>query len=163
MRKNPDFKPIRETTIPVADTSDQITTLKSLDPLWNEQKFKELVNTAFFKIQNAWCAGDMSSARAFISDGIMKRYTLQLEPYKAKNQHNVLGQLSLDTVDILDVRIDDQFTYLTTLVTATCTDTVVDADDGSVVEKNYDGKLTTWSEKWVWMRSNSAKTETADK
>ena len=72
------------------DVSEKIQFVHSKDTNWNEQKFKELVNIGFFKIQNAWCAGDMSSARAFISDGIMRRFTLQLEPYLAKNQHNIL-------------------------------------------------------------------------
>lgn len=60
-----------------SELSMEVLTAK--DPNFTEQKFKELVNIAFYKIQNAWSAGDMSSARAFISDGIMKRFSLQLE------------------------------------------------------------------------------------
>lgn len=147
---------------PSSGLTEGIAKLKELDPLWNEQKFKELVNTGFFKIQNAWCAGDMAGARAFVSDGIMRRFTTQLEPYVAKKQRNVLGQLSLDSVELLDVTSDEKYSYVSTLVTATCTDTVVDAD-GKVVESNYGGELTTWSEIWIWMRSNAAVTQENEK
>jgi predicted lipid-binding transport protein (Tim44 family) len=129
------------------------------DPLWNKQKFIELVNVGFFKIQNAWCSGEMSGAQEYISDGILRRFNMQLEPYRAKNQKNVLGQLSLDNVQILEIHKDELYTYIATLITATCTDTIVDFDTNEVVEKNYGGELTTWREKWIWMRSNAAKTE----
>lgn len=147
---------------PSSSLADGIAKLKELDPLWNEQKFKELVNTGFFKIQNAWCVGDMTGARAFVSDGIMRRFTIQLEPYVAKKQRNVLGQLSLDSVELLDVTSDEKYSYVSTLVTATCTDTVVDAE-GKIVESNYGGELTTWSEIWIWMRSNAAVTQEDEK
>jgi predicted lipid-binding transport protein (Tim44 family) len=144
---------------PANDVADKIAYIHSKDPNWNEQKFKELVNIWFFKIQNAWCAWDMSSARAFISDGIMRRFTLQLEPYKAKNQHNVLERLSLDRVDILDIHTDEKYIYMKTLINASCVDTVVDADDGSVSEVHNHGELEHWKEIWIWMRSNSVLTK----
>ena len=119
-------EPTDESTIrPTEDIAEKIAFVHSKDPHWNEQKFKELVNIGFFKIQNAWCAGDMSSARAFISDGIMRRFTLQLEPYKAKNQHNVLERLSLDRVDILDITTDENYISLKTLINASCVDTLL--------------------------------------
>jgi hypothetical protein len=101
----------------------------------------------------------MSPARAFISDGIMRRFTLQLEPYKAKNQHNVLERLSLDRVDILDITTDEKYIYMKTLVNASCVDTVVDADDGSVSEVHNGGELEHWKEIWIWMRSNTVLTK----
>ena len=65
-------------------------------------------------------------------------------------------------MDIAGLYIDEKYTYITTRITATCTDVFVDAD-GKTVESNYNGKLTTWSEKWVWMRSNEVKTEENEK
>lgn len=75
---------------PSPNIDEQKTKLQEMDPLWNEQRFKELVHIGFFKIQQAWSDGDMSSARAYISDTILQRFTLQLAPYLAKNQKNVL-------------------------------------------------------------------------
>ncbi len=138
---------------------NKIQYVNSKDPNWTQQRFKELIGVGFFKIQNAWCAWDMSPARAFISDGIMRRYTLQLEPYKAKNQHNVLERLSLDRVDILDITTDEKYIYMKTLVNASCVDTVVDADDGSVSEVHNGGELEHWKEVWIWMRSNTVITK----
>ena len=157
----PEGGPVSDSYV-LRDQSVDFSVLTSKDPLWNEQKFKELVEVGFFKIQNAWSAADMSGARAYVSDGVMRRFGLQLEPYRAQARRNVLGQLSLDAADVVDVRADETYSYITTRVTATCTDTVVDAE-GKVVESNYGGELTTWSEEWVWMRSNDAKTEAAEK
>ena len=56
-----------------------ISLLTDKDPNFTEQKFKELVNIGFYKIQNAWSACDMSGARAYISDGVMRRFSTQLE------------------------------------------------------------------------------------
>ena len=74
----------------------------------------------------------------------------------------MLGQLSLDRVDIEDIRTDEKYTYITTRITATCSDTTID-EKGKVVESNYGGALSTWSEIWIWMRSNTVKTEEHEK
>ncbi len=144
------------------DIDKKMEYVHSKDPNWTQQRFRELLNVGFFKIQNAWCAGDMSGARAFISDGIMRRFTLQLEPYKAKNQHNVLERLSLDRVDILDITTDEKYIYMKTLINASCVDTVVDADDGSVSEIHNGGELEHWKEIWIWMRSNTVLTKDSE-
>ncbi len=119
------------------DVDSQKNKLHELDPLWDEQKFRELVNIGFFKIQQAWSDSDMSSARAYISDTIMQRFLLQLKPYQLKNQKNVLGQLSLDSIDIINIQIDESHTHITTLIQATCTDTIIDIGTGVVVASNY--------------------------
>ena len=47
-------------------------------------------------------------------------------------------------------------------MSATCTDVVVDADNGEVLEEHNDGELEHWKEKWIWMRSNMVLTKESE-
>jgi predicted lipid-binding transport protein (Tim44 family) len=69
---------------PASNLSEKLSSLKSKDPGFNEQQFLDRTSTGFFKIQNAWCERNMNLARAYISDNVLRRFSLQLEEHKKK-------------------------------------------------------------------------------
>ena len=75
---------------PAANLNEKITEIKSRDPQFNEQMFEDRVSTAFFKIQEAWCSAEMNLARAFVTDGVLRRFNMQLEEYRKNNTRNKL-------------------------------------------------------------------------
>ncbi len=139
-----------------ADLADKLAQFKEKDPGFNEQSFQDTVSTAFFNIENAWCARDMSSARQFLSDSVLSRFQLQLEEYKRNNTFNRLDELSLDKVTILDITSDGNYDTIDIWLTATAYDYIADAK-GAMVSKSRD--LSTWDEKWSFMRSVKVQTK----
>lgn len=143
------------TTVKTSQSVTKITQIKIRDPGFNEQVFHDKISTAFFEIENNWCARDMGSARLFLSDAIYSRFHLQLEEYLRNHTFNRLDELSLDRVAILDIRWDANHDTIDVWITATARDYIVD-EQGKVVSGTTD--LRTWDEKWSLMRSVKATT-----
>ena len=50
-------------------------------------------------LRDAWCAGDMRPARAFVSDGVFSRFQVQLALMRQENRRNVMGDASVLSAD----------------------------------------------------------------
>ncbi len=66
--------------------------LKARDPNLTEQSILDRVRVMSDMLREAWCAGDMRPARAFVSDGIYSRYRVQLELMKQEGTRNVMSE-----------------------------------------------------------------------
>ena len=99
----------------------------------------------------------MNPARAYISDNVIRRFTLQLEEQKQNNTANKLEDLSLDSTKIMDIRTDENFDTIDILVTATAKDYMVKASSGESASGNKN-EYVTWDEKWTFIRSTHTKT-----
>lgn len=148
------------------DIDSKISELKAKDPDFNEQMFEDKVSTAFFKIQNARSKADMNLARAFITDSVLNRFNMQLEEFRESKTRNKIEWLTLDNVEILDVKQDSTFDRIDILITATAKDYIVD-ENGEYVEWNKD-EFTTWDEKWgfvrtAWVLTNADKSVFSEK
>lgn len=156
--------PARSSTAPAprvdiaGDLDEKLAALIARDPVFNRQMFEDKVSTSFFKIQKAWCARDMDSARAYISESVVKRYNMQLESYRTSNTFNRLEDLSLDKVEIANIHSDDRFDTIDVAITATARDYKVN-DKGEHVSGSKE--LETWDEMWSMIRSVSVVTEEA--
>lgn len=149
-----------ETAAPVVsrnpELSSLIAALQERDPAFSTQSFEDFVSTAFFKIQRAWCKRDMSLARAFITDSILRRYTLQLEEYVDAKKFNKLEGLNTKNVEVIDLRDEGDKDIIDVLITASAADYDVDE------EGNYlsgDRSIITWDETWSFIRSKSVQTQ----
>ena len=58
--------------------------LIAVDPNFDEAKFSARVVAAFQRIQDGWCAQDLEPMRAFVSDGILERFALQIAEQKSE-------------------------------------------------------------------------------
>jgi hypothetical protein len=69
------------------------------------------------KLRDAWCAGDMGPARAFVSDGVFSRFQVQLGLMQDENRRNVMadarvlsvslaGAEDANPLDVVHVRVD---------------------------------------------------------
>lgn len=142
---------------PAEDIWQKIATLKEKDPGFNEQQFLDRTSTAFFKIQNAWWKRDMNLARAYISDNVLRRFSLQLEEHIQNGVTNKLESLSLDNTKITDIQSDENFDTIDVWLTATAKDYMVKADSWEYVSGNKN-EFVTWDEQWSFIRSSKAKT-----
>lgn len=149
-----------DTVAPIVSRNSELPSLiaglQERDPAFSTQAFEDFVSTAFFKIQRAWCKRDMSLARAYITDSILRRYTLQLEEYVEDKKYNKLEGLNTKNVEIIDLRDEGENDVMDVLITASAADYDVDE------EGNYlsgDRSVITWDETWSFIRSKTVQTQ----
>ena len=61
------------------------------DPQLTEQSIHQRVYVMSDILRNAWCNGDMTPARAFVSDGVFSRFNVQLGLMKGEGLRNVMS------------------------------------------------------------------------
>lgn len=129
--------------------------LQSRDPAFDAAAFLRRAGAAFHKIQDAWSAGDMASARAFISDGVHERFGRQLGALKARGLRNMVEGVEIRGIELLACRSDKHFDELSVRVAAAASDRMVDAAGATV--SGSPGRQA-FEEVWTFLRRPGAKT-----
>jgi hypothetical protein len=70
--------------------SVSLDALRARDPALTEESIVLRVRQMADVIREAWCAGDMRPARAFVSDGVYSRYQVQLRLMAQERRRNVM-------------------------------------------------------------------------
>ncbi len=133
----------------------ELSRLKARDPAFEERAFLGRAGAAFHKIQEAWSAGDMSSARAFISDGVHERFGRQLGALKARGLRNLVEGAEIRDIELLACRSDKHFDELWVRVEAAASDRMADAA-GATVSGSPGRQM--FEEVWTFLRRPGAKT-----
>ncbi len=89
-----------------------VTPLVAAIPAFDQQVFYKKVDTAFYKIQEAWQQKNLKPVRQFISDGVYQRFEAQFLMMNALEQSNVLTDVSLHERLIVSVENDGNFYIL---------------------------------------------------
>ncbi|MDD5304056.1 MAG: TIM44-like domain-containing protein [Elusimicrobia bacterium] len=138
-----------------ARRASELARLRARDPAFDEREFLRRAGAAFLKIQEAWSAGDMSSARAFISDGVRERFERQLAGLKARGLRNLMEAVEVRDKELLACRSDKHFDELWVRVAAAASDRMVDASGATV--SGSPGRQE-FEEVWSFLRRPGAKT-----
>jgi hypothetical protein len=127
------------------------------DPQFNEEDFYRRIKTAFMKLQAAWCLKDLSSVRAFISDGIHERLDIQFQEMKALDVTDVMNDIQVRSIQLAEVTSDDVFDVATVRVAASAVDYRITTSTG----QRHDGPTTAepFVEFWSFMRRHGVKTD----
>jgi uncharacterized tellurite resistance protein B-like protein len=130
--------------------------LRQRDPGFSPDSFLARAQAAFMKIQQAWCGLDMAPARAFISDGVMERFSIQLAMQRSQGKHDRMDRIRILEARLLEVESDPQFDTLHVSIKASAVDVEVSLADGSVV--GGDRQPEEFTEVWSFLRRPGAKT-----
>ncbi len=134
--------------------AQEVSRLVSRDPAFDEKVFLRRAGAAFHKIQEAWSAGDMAGARAFISDGVSERFERQLAGLKARGLRNLMENVQVQDIEILACVSDKHFDELCVRVAAAATDRMVDENGLTVSGSN--GRQP-FEEVWTFLRRPGVK------
>ena len=74
------------------------------------------------KIQHAWCQQDMQPTRAFVSDGIFERFTLQIQEQKALGYRDHMEQIRINSLHLANAEVDAEFDVVTVRIAASAVD-----------------------------------------
>ncbi len=135
--------------------AEELSRLRTRDPAFDEREFLRRAGAAFLKIQDAWSAGNMSSARAFISDGVRERFDRQLAGLKARGLRNLMEGAEIRDIELLACRSDKHFDELWVRVAAAASDRMVDESGATV--SGSPGRQE-FEEVWSFLRRPGAKT-----
>jgi len=135
--------------------AEELARLRARDPAFVEREFLRRAGAAFHKIQEAWSAGDMAPARAFISDGVSERFERQLSSLKARGLHNLMEGVEVRDIELLSCVSDRHFDELCVRVEAAASDRMVDGSGATV--SGGEGRQP-FEEVWTFLRRPGAKT-----
>jgi hypothetical protein len=135
--------------------TEELARLRARDPAFDDREFLRRAGAAFLKIQEAWSAGDMSAARAFISDGVRERFERQLAGLKARGLRNLMEGVEVRDIELLACRSDKHFDELWVRIAAAASDRMVDAEGATVT--GSPGRQE-FEEVWSFLRRPGAKT-----
>ena len=130
--------------------------LQQSDPTFDLQKFYGRVNTAFLKIQDAWCAQNLQTIRPFISDGTHERFGLQFTEQKLDSVRDRMNNIAVRQVQMVQLIHDNVFDSATVRITASAVDQTLSTLDGRVISGS--GEAEEFTEYWTFLRRRGAKT-----
>jgi endogenous inhibitor of DNA gyrase (YacG/DUF329 family) len=134
--------------------------LQQSDPAFDLQKFYSRVNTAFLKIQDAWCAQNLQAIRPFISDGVHERFGLQFAEQKLDAVRDRMKDITVSEVQMVQLIHDNVFDSATVRITASAVDQTLSTVDGRVISGS--GEVEQFTEYWTFLRRRGAKTPDKD-
>lgn len=100
---------------------------------------------AFLRTQAAWSAGDLAPVRAFASDALLERFTLQLHDLTLRGLANHVNGLEIKGFDRCQRQDLRGYQTVTYQITATAVDEVVDVAKGKSTRSDTDSFVEYWT------------------
>jgi predicted lipid-binding transport protein (Tim44 family) len=107
--------------------------IASMDPSFNETRFKETVEDNFFRIQSAWTKRDLSNVRHLLTPQMLNTFQGNINQYIADKKVNRLENIAVRQVDIVDAAQDQGEEYITVKFLASLLDYTVDDTAGQTI------------------------------
>ncbi|MCA9224005.1 MAG: TIM44-like domain-containing protein [Planctomycetales bacterium] len=126
------------------------------DPDFNEERFYDRVRHGFVQVQQAWCSQDMQPVRAFISDGILERFTLQIQEQRERDYRDHMEQIVVNRVALAKADSNEYFDEITVMIAASAIDYRMSLSKG----KRLSGSILSESfvEYWTFLRRHGVRT-----
>lgn len=132
-----------------------LAAVKGRDPGFEGAEFILRVSAGFVKVQEAWSARDLSSVRAFLSDGVAERFRLLLDLQRAEGVRNVMSNVKVISAQVVDVASGPHFDVLDVWILASAVDRYVSVVDGRHVRGG--AAALPFGEIWTFLRRPGAR------
>ncbi len=124
--------------------------IKERDPDFDENRLIERTQKAFTAIQKAWYAQDLKPVQAFISDGILERFSLQFEEQREEGYRDHMENIQIHNCHIARVKSSRVFDMISVRITASAVDYRVDINSGLYISGSKSPAL--FVEYWSFIR-----------
>lgn len=141
--------------------NEDLAALQAKDPDFNEQRFLDRAQAAFFALQKSWMERNLEPARVYMSDGIYHRWKNQIDAMIAAHKKNILDNLVIGGVQIVKVQSDPNFDSITVRIDASAADYEVDESSNNKVIFGSQ-KDQPFTEYWTFTRSGAARTKAGE-
>jgi predicted lipid-binding transport protein (Tim44 family) len=129
--------------------------IKQSEPGFDPDKFKEMAQDVFFKVQAAWMRRDTASVQELIGRQLKAEYDAQFADMKQQGLINRLENIAVRSIEIVDEGVEGQEVYITVLFTANLLDYTVEESSGKVV-KGDGTEPVKFAELWTFARPINA-------
>ena len=129
--------------------------VKQSEPDFNPEKFKEIAQDVFFKVQAAWMRRDTSSVQGLIGQQLKTEYDAQFADLKQKGLINRLENIAVRSIEIVDAGMEGREVYIKVLFTANLLDYTVEESSGKVV-KGDSAEPVKFEEFWTFARPSDS-------
>ena len=136
---------------------EAVARLREADPQFDEQQFYERAAAAFLKIQSAWSEQNIEPVRAFISDGIYERFSLQIQEQRDLGYRNRMENVVVRQTLLAQVESDEPFDVVTVRIRASALDYRQRLADGNRIAGT--ARTDTFVEFWTFLRRRGVKTD----
>ncbi|HNV71229.1 MAG TPA: transporter, partial [Candidatus Ozemobacteraceae bacterium] len=129
--------------------------LKKRDPQFTEDAFLKRVERAFLKVQKAWCDHNLPLAQAFLSDGVLERFGLQIKEQIDKGVRDRMENIQVLERRVAQIQSDAHFDTIHVYVRASA----IDYQEDLKTKKPVGAKKgdEEFEEYWSFLRKPSAK------
>lgn len=135
-----------------------VADLRRRDPQFDEERFYQRVGDAFLKIQRAWCDQDLRPVRAFVSDGIHERFSLQFDEQRARGYRNHMENIVVQQIALAQVAANPIYDVATVRIEASAVDYRVALEGGRRLRGSTSPE--SFVEYWSFLRKRGAQTQT---
>lgn len=133
---------------PVAET---FRTIRQTEPDFDPERFKEIAQDVFFRIQAAWMRRDLTPVLGLIGDQLKTEYLATLAEMKQKGLINKLENIAVRRIEIVDAGVQGNEVYITLLFTANLLDYTVAESSGEIVSGS-NTEPVKFEERWTFAR-----------
>lgn len=121
------------------------------DSSFDEDRFKELAEDNFFKIQSGWTKRDLSSVRHLLAPQMLNTFQADINNYIANKQINRLENIAMRQVEVVDAVQDQGEEYITVKFLASILDYTVDETNNQLISGNSTDPVK-FLEYWTFTR-----------
>lgn len=136
---------------PAQELAQGLGYIRSMDPGFNEQAFKDYVMDAFFQIQAAYGQRDVASVGGLLTAEMLGILNNGIGQLKSKGQINRLENIAVRSVELGQAWQEQGQDYLTAFITANLLDYTVDEKTSQVVEGS-NTQPVKFQELWTFTR-----------
>jgi len=131
------------------------------DAGFDEERFLGRVRRAFERAQSAWCEQQLEPLRAFVSDGVFERFSLQIQEQIADGWRQSMPELKLGALVLVEARSGRHFDSLTVRIPFSAKILRVERESGKEL-KGTRLPRESFSECWTFLRRSGAKSLTGE-
>jgi MYXO-CTERM domain-containing protein len=137
--------------------------LRARDPGLTEQSIVDHVLPMADILREAWCGGDMKSARPFLSDGVYGRFQVQLALMRQENRRNVMSDARVlsATIEAVEDAAPLDVVHVRVVAEARDAEVPASAGDDEVRQALARAGIEPYTEIWSLARRSGAQSKQA--
>ncbi len=137
---------------PERDLDTGLGHIKSMDPLFTEEKFKDRAMDFFFKIQGAWVDRDMSTVKHLLTPEMLRLLQEDADKMRQEGQINKIENIAVREVNLTEAWQESGQDYITFRVYANLLDYTINEKTGDIVTGSKTDPVK-FEEYWTFTRA----------
>lgn len=130
---------------------DGLAMIRSSEPDFDPEHFKEIAQDVFFQVQAGWMRRDIKSYQHLLDTKLANEYEQHFTEMRQKGQINKLENIAVRSVEMVEAGTDGNEEFVSLLFKANLLDYTVDENSGAVVEGSMTDPVK-FAEQWTWTR-----------